>query len=496
MTVSIILIITIAICALLSIVAPIAMGIYTYRDAKSRGMDAAAWTVLVVLVGLIGLIIYLISRKNSTGLSCPRCENDVEPSYMICPKCGQPLRSLCTNCSAPVDPDWKLCPHCGTELPEDTKQNAPVVKKRKKDTGLIVAAVIFMVVPLLIMIVCSFAVLFLSVTQDGGYSEESYYHEETGPKVYSYSIMVGDDNDLVGVVEAELTTYSELDLTEAQYNALNVSDSDAIHYIKYDEHSVTPADGSEEWSVFYETYVFSLSESAPWILDTVSATYADEAYTTLDYNFVLSKDSDYDNSELLMVTIAKDVTSSEGYPAAIFEKIKSITVEELNGESATLNFDANPTHTIFFEGNAKDLEDAIVVSPESTKYYDFAWHDFSESELDYFVATNSGKLKSLDCGTFDAVGYFDDGNYRLTCHRYLVALDKAGDFGTNVNATVENEVTVEVDEIENADEYWSDMVVIDVVESISDGNGNVVKEFAPLEKLTVVADNKSATLIS
>jgi len=38
--------------------------VYVYRDAKRRGMDATVWLLLVLLTGLIGLIVYLIVRRD------------------------------------------------------------------------------------------------------------------------------------------------------------------------------------------------------------------------------------------------------------------------------------------------------------------------------------------------------------------------------------------------------------------------------------------------
>jgi ABC-type tungstate transport system substrate-binding protein len=38
--------------------------VYVYRDAKRRGMDATVWLLLVLLTGFIGLIVYLIVRRD------------------------------------------------------------------------------------------------------------------------------------------------------------------------------------------------------------------------------------------------------------------------------------------------------------------------------------------------------------------------------------------------------------------------------------------------
>lgn len=46
--------------------------IWVYRDAESRGMNGALWLIIVLIAGIIGLIVYLVVRKEkppSTGPS-------------------------------------------------------------------------------------------------------------------------------------------------------------------------------------------------------------------------------------------------------------------------------------------------------------------------------------------------------------------------------------------------------------------------------------------
>ncbi|MEM1557519.1 MAG: hypothetical protein QXG12_02900 [Thermoproteota archaeon] len=37
--------------------------IWVYRDAESRGMNGVMWLIVVLIAGIIGLIIYLVVRK-------------------------------------------------------------------------------------------------------------------------------------------------------------------------------------------------------------------------------------------------------------------------------------------------------------------------------------------------------------------------------------------------------------------------------------------------
>lgn len=38
--------------------------IWVYRDAESRGMSGVLWLIIVLVAGIIGLIIYLVVRKD------------------------------------------------------------------------------------------------------------------------------------------------------------------------------------------------------------------------------------------------------------------------------------------------------------------------------------------------------------------------------------------------------------------------------------------------
>ncbi|MHA1262565.1 MAG: PLDc N-terminal domain-containing protein, partial [Candidatus Freyarchaeota archaeon] len=41
----------------------ILLGVWVYRDARDRGMEAALWLLIVLLTGPLGLIIYLMVRE-------------------------------------------------------------------------------------------------------------------------------------------------------------------------------------------------------------------------------------------------------------------------------------------------------------------------------------------------------------------------------------------------------------------------------------------------
>ena len=42
----------------------IIIAIWVYRDAESRGMSGVLWLIICIILGLIGLIIYLVVRRD------------------------------------------------------------------------------------------------------------------------------------------------------------------------------------------------------------------------------------------------------------------------------------------------------------------------------------------------------------------------------------------------------------------------------------------------
>ena len=148
--------------ALLTI--PVMIGVYVYRDAKRRGMNAMAWTLIAVVApALIGFIIYLLVRGNPPDLQCPQCAEPVTEQYVICPHCGAKLRPACPNCSFPVEADWKVCPKCAAPLEGMEMPPAPPQRQRDKTLGKILIAII--VVPVALIALAVFGLTaFQSVT--------------------------------------------------------------------------------------------------------------------------------------------------------------------------------------------------------------------------------------------------------------------------------------------------------------------------------------------
>jgi|SRR5436190_2539393 len=60
------------------------------RDAISRGMPNANSIPWLALLGLVGLVIYLLTRPQGDVLPCPHCNQGRMQGLQFCPHCGQP----------------------------------------------------------------------------------------------------------------------------------------------------------------------------------------------------------------------------------------------------------------------------------------------------------------------------------------------------------------------------------------------------------------------
>ncbi len=142
---------TIIFLLVIGLAVPMIIGVYVYRDAKRRNMNAALWTLIAMLApSLIGFIIYLLVRGNYSNLRCPQCDATVTEQYAVCPRCSAKLRAVCPNCSFPIEPDWAVCPRCATSLDKCTRQEiTPPIKPKDQSLGKILAVVL--IIPILLI---------------------------------------------------------------------------------------------------------------------------------------------------------------------------------------------------------------------------------------------------------------------------------------------------------------------------------------------------------
>lgn len=190
------------------IVVPILVGVYVFRDASRRGMNAALWTLIAVLVPiLVGFIIYLLVRSNYPDLKCPQCGAPVRESYVSCPQCGARLKASCPNCSAPVEPDWKVCPRCASPLTQEPYNIQTPVKK--KDRGLAVVLAVVILVPLALLLFSLFSFTALAPTSGGGgvttLFVDEYLAMTDNPKIKVWLESCGDDDNTAYVLRHQIS---------------------------------------------------------------------------------------------------------------------------------------------------------------------------------------------------------------------------------------------------------------------------------------------------
>ena len=156
---------------LMTLAIPVLIGVFVYRDAKKRNMNAVLWTLIAVLAPtFIGLIIYLIVRADHSPLQCPSCSQTVTERYTVCPKCGAKLKLTCEKCSFPVEPQWHICPNCAEPLPENQKNPLPAAGSDKRLVGILIAVIL---IPVFLCV--SLAVGFSLLKGDSNQSSSSMY---------------------------------------------------------------------------------------------------------------------------------------------------------------------------------------------------------------------------------------------------------------------------------------------------------------------------------
>jgi len=109
----------------------IAVLVWVYRDAESRGMSGILWALIVFIGHIVGLIIYLIVRSDhpvrapspagpspvpGQPLNCRQCGKMVDRHHAFCPYCGARVEAVCPKCAKPVEKGWVACPACGEKL--------------------------------------------------------------------------------------------------------------------------------------------------------------------------------------------------------------------------------------------------------------------------------------------------------------------------------------------------------------------------------------------
>jgi hypothetical protein len=118
----------------------LAVGYWTYKDARRRIQDrwlVAMATLLGLVPPFIGALIYMLFRppeylddvrerelemkalealRPSDEERCPVCRSPIEAGFLVCPVCTTRLKEPCSNCKSPLAPLWQVCPFCETPV--------------------------------------------------------------------------------------------------------------------------------------------------------------------------------------------------------------------------------------------------------------------------------------------------------------------------------------------------------------------------------------------
>jgi len=121
----------------------VSMVIWTFRDVRSRSRDVFAIllaTLMVVVFGLLGLLLYLLLRPKETlaevyersleeeallqdleeRVVCPGCRRKTEEEWQVCPNCHTILKKTCLNCGQLLHLRWSICPYCASPAVDTT----------------------------------------------------------------------------------------------------------------------------------------------------------------------------------------------------------------------------------------------------------------------------------------------------------------------------------------------------------------------------------------
>ena len=87
-----------AFCAIIAIIwfiVFILIAIWVYKDAEKRGKSGVLWLIIVIILGLIGIIIWLAIRppiggeKPASSRNCPNCGRGIPEDARSCPYCNK-----------------------------------------------------------------------------------------------------------------------------------------------------------------------------------------------------------------------------------------------------------------------------------------------------------------------------------------------------------------------------------------------------------------------
>lgn len=96
--------------------------LWVYADSKKHGKSTILWTVLTLLTGLIGWIVYLIARGNTQ--KCIKCGAGQSVANQYCVKCGNCLKTMCANCNTVASGGDAYCKKCGAAVRKEDSSDS------------------------------------------------------------------------------------------------------------------------------------------------------------------------------------------------------------------------------------------------------------------------------------------------------------------------------------------------------------------------------------
>ena len=396
---------------------PILIGIYVYRDAKRRGMNAALWTVIAVLApSLIGFIIYLLVRGNYSNLKCPCCNTTVTEQYVVCPKCGAKLRPSCPNCSIPVELDWTVCPKCAQPLPAAQEDIVTPVQPKDKTLWKILVAVIVVPVVLILALGLSF-----SAVSGGGSSSlrevtfDEYYADQEIPESTKEYV-----REWIDGLETRTDHVYALRYT---YDIDAESKTKDYYYLIY-----VPGGGDVNRRGFgYSTGLFSTTfklelegsknqdglycamttakKGAPQLRVTLDGKRLEDEITVVDFNptlYTIASESDYSALTNAAGDLYVEQLEKEMQPDLVTITIVENGQEVSAGEFDTSDFLLNTVvsiHELHYLDKTPDFLNGYRLSDYSTlsiHYADTTGEAHYEDTSDYLIVEEEGKYYLLE----------------------------------------------------------------------------------------------------
>jgi hypothetical protein len=91
---------------------------YVSRDAPRRNMGTVFWTLVCLIPGGIGSVLYFLLRLPIVSL-CPSCGTRIQSEFHFCPQCAFQVSAACGKCYRGVRITDLFCVNCGHDLATD-----------------------------------------------------------------------------------------------------------------------------------------------------------------------------------------------------------------------------------------------------------------------------------------------------------------------------------------------------------------------------------------